>query len=387
MVIIDSQEASLESLEDRLRRSNAFLKNLLHSSVDGVIAADKSGKILIFNDAASEISGYSEQEALSTLNIRDVYPDDGAYKIMEELRSNQFGGPGKLKSYHIDVVHKDGSLIPISLNAAIIYEEGQETATMGFFHDLREAIRIKKELEKTQIQLLQSEKMASLGKLAAGVAHQLNNPLGGITLFARLMMEEYDLEENAHKDLNRILKDAERCRDTVKELLEFARQTRHEMRPLDINRAIARTLFLLENQTLFQNIEVLRHLATDIPTVRGDTQQVNHMFMNIILNAAQAMEGHGTLSVSTSLSGDGKRVVIEIIDTGPGIPEDILPHIFEPFFTTKEEGEGTGIGLSLVYGIVENHEGKIHAVNNTPSGTRFVIELPLSTSEDEETPP
>jgi PAS domain S-box-containing protein len=386
MVIIDSQDASLESLEERLRRSNTFLKNLLHSSVDGVIAADKKGKILLFNDAASEISGYSEKEALTSLNIRDVYPDGGAYKIMAKLRSEQFGGPGKLKSHQIDVLHKDGSLIPISLNAAIIYEDGRETATMGFFHDLRESIRMKKELEKTQIQLLQSEKMASLGKLAAGVAHQLNNPLGGITLFARLMMEEYDLEEGARKDLNRILKDAERCRDTVKELLEFARQTRHEMRPLDINRAVTRTLFLLENQTLFQNINVIRQLASDIPTVRGDTQQVNHMFMNIILNAAQAMEGRGTLTVSTHLSDDSERVVIEISDTGPGIPEDTLPHIFEPFFTTKEEGEGTGIGLSLVYGIVENHDGKIRAVNDTPCGTRFIIELPFSTSVNEETP-
>jgi len=382
MVIIDSQDASLESLEERLRRSNAFLKNLLHSSVDGVIAADKKGKILLFNDAASEISGYSEEEALTSLNIRDVYPDAGAYQIMEKLRSDQFGGPGKLKSYQIEVLHKNGTLIPISLNAAIIYEDGRETATMGFFHDLRESLRIKKELEQTQIQLLQSEKMASLGKLAAGVAHQLNNPLGGITLFARLMLEEYDLEDGARKDLNRILKDAERCRDTVKELLEFARQTRHEMRPLDINRAITRTLFLLENQTLFQNITVIRHLADNIPTVRGDTQQVNHMFMNIILNAAQAMQGRGTLTISTRLSDDGERVVIEISDTGPGIPEDVLPHIFEPFFTTKEEGEGTGIGLSLVYGIIESHEGKIRALNNTTCGTRFIIELPLITSED-----
>jgi len=386
MVIIDSQHASMESLEERLRRSNTFLKNLLHSSVDGVIAADKTGKILLFNDAASEISGYTEEEALTSLNIRDVYPADGAYQIMAKLRSEQHGGPGKLKSYQIDVQRKDGTLIPISLNAAIIYEDGKETATMGFFHDLRESLRIKKELEQTQIQLLQSEKMASLGKLAAGVAHQLNNPLGGITLFARLMLEEYDLQEDARKDLNRILKDAERCRDTVKELLEFARQTRHEMRPLDINRAITRTLFLLENQTLFQNITVIRNLAEDIPNVRGDTQQVNHLFMNIILNAAQAMQGQGTLTLETHLAENGKRVVIEIADTGPGIPEDILPHIFEPFFTTKEEGEGTGIGLSLVYGIVESHEGKIRALNNTPGGTRFIIELPLSTSENGETP-
>ena len=386
MVIIDTQDASQESLEDRLRRSNTFLKNLLHSSVDGVIAADKTGKILLFNDAASEISGYSEEEALTSLNIRDVYPNDGAYKIMEKLRSDQHGGPGKLKSFQIEVLHKDGTLIPISLNAAIIYEDGKEAATMGFFHDLRESLRIKKELENTQIQLLQSEKMASLGKLAAGVAHQLNNPLGGITLFSRLMLEEYELPEGALQDLNRILKDAERCRDTVKELLEFARQTRHEMRPLDINRAITRTLFLLENQSLFQNITIDRQLSAAVPTVQGDAQQLNHMFMNIILNAAQAMEGHGTLTLITRLGETGDRVVIEIADTGPGISEDILPHIFEPFFTTKEEGEGTGIGLSLVYGIVENHEGKIRAVNNTPSGTRFIIELPLSTAENEETP-
>ena len=110
------------------------------------------------------------------------------------------------------------------------------------------------------------------------------------------------------------------------------------------------------------------------------------MFMNIILNAAQAMQGQGSLTVGTRLSDDGERVVIEITDTGPGIPEDILPHIFEPFFTTKEEGEGTGIGLSLVYGIVESHEGKIRALNNAPCGTRFIIELPLSTSENGETP-
>ncbi len=386
MVIIDTQDASQESLEDRLRRSNTFLKNLLHSSVDGVIAADKTGKILLFNDAASEISGYSEEEALTSLNIRDVYPNDGAYKIMEKLRSDQHGGPGKLKSFQIEVLHKDGTLIPISLNAAIIYEDGKEAATMGFFHDLRESLRIRKELENTQIQLLQSEKMASLGKLAAGVAHQLNNPLGGITLFSRLMLEEYELPEGALQDLNRILKDAERCRDTVKELLEFARQTRHEMRPLDINRAINRTLFLLENQALFQNITIDRQLSDAVPTVQGDAQQLNHMFMNIILNAAQAMEGHGTLTLITRLGETGDRVVIEIADTGPGISEDILPHIFEPFFTTKEEGEGTGIGLSLVYGIVENHEGKIRAVNNTPVGTRFIIELPLSTAENEETP-
>ena len=226
--------------------------------------------------------------------------------------------------------------------------------------------------------------MASLGKLAAGVAHQINNPLGGIILFAGLMLEEYELEDAARDDLKRILRDAERCKETVKELLEFARQTRHEMRPLDINKAIMRTLFLLENQTLFQNIEIVRQLDEDIPPVLGDSQQLNHLFMNIILNAAQAMQGSGTLTISSRRGANGVRAHIAIADTGPGIPQDVMPHIFDPFFTTKEEGEGTGIGLSLVYGIVESHGGSIRAVNREPIGTSFFIELPLSKPEDEE---
>ena len=384
MILLDSEKPFLVSLEARLRHSNAFLKNLILSSVDGVMAADRKGKILIFNDAAAEITGYSIDEALNHLNIRDIYPQGMGHSVMQKLRSNDCGGRGKLRSYQVDVVAKNGQNVPISLNAAIVYEGKDEVATVGFFHDLRQSLNMQKELEQTQIQLLQAEKMASLGKLAAGVAHQINNPLGGIILFAGLMLEEYDLEEAACEDLKRILRDAERCKDTVKELLEFARQTRHEMRPLDINQAILRTLFLLENQTLFQNIEIVRQLDEDIPPVNGDGQQLNHLFMNIILNAAQAMQGNGVLTVSTRRGPNNERACIAIADTGPGIPPEVMPHIFEPFFTTKEEGEGTGIGLSLVYGIVENHGGTIRAVNREPTGTSFFIELPLSKPEAKE---
>jgi signal transduction histidine kinase len=135
---------------------------------------------------------------------------------------------------------------------------------------------------------------------------------------------------------------------------------------------------------LFQNIKIVRQLEEDIPPVRGDSQQLNHLFMNIVLNAAQAMGGNGTLTISTKRGGNNQRAHIAIADTGPGIPQDVMPRIFEPFFTTKDEGEGTGIGLSLVYGIVENHGGNIRAVNREPTGTSFFIELPLSKPEDEE---
>jgi len=370
-------------MEEKPQWSNAFLRNLILSSVDGVIAADKTGKILMFNDAAVEISGYDVEEALEKLDIRNVYPEEGARDIMKKLRSEDYGGRGKLKSYQVDVLRKNGDIIPISLNASIVYEGEDEVASIGFFHDLREELRMKSELEKTQVQLLQAEKMSSLGKLSAGVAHQLNNPLGGITLYAKLMLEEHELADEVKEDLDRILKEAQRCRDTVKELLEFARQTSHMIRPHDINEALSRTLFLLENQTLFQNIKIHRMFEESLPQVQLDIQQMNHVFMNIILNAAQAMDGKGELSLSTAFTSDREGVVITISDTGPGIPDEYLQHIFEPFSTTKEEGEGTGLGLSMVYGIVENHGGNVTATSKTGQGTRFVVELPFQNAEDE----
>jgi two-component system NtrC family sensor kinase len=382
-VVLDFDFPALDALEEKLRRTNAFLSNLIHSAVDCVIAADRNGQILIFNDSAAEVFGYTVEEALNSLNIRDVYPDDNAKEVMRKLRSEEYGGRGKLKTYHTDVLAKNGEHIPISLYASIIYEDDREVATIGFFHDLRDRLRINAELEKTQLQLLQSEKMASLGKLAAGVAHQINNPLGGITLYAKLALEEYELEEGVRQDLGRILKDAERCRDTVKELLEFTRQTRHLMRPHDINEVISRTLFLLENQSLFQNIEIEKKFGDSLPPVQADIQQLNHLFMNIILNAAQAMEGKGKLRIETGKVSGKEQIGIEISDTGPGIPEDVIPHIFEPFYTTKEEGKGTGLGLSLAYGIVENHGGRITVRNKSGGGAAFNTVLPIATGENE----
>ena len=381
-VMMDFGLPRLNYLEEKLEQSNALLGNLINSSVIAVIAADLEGKTLIFNEAASQISGYSIKEALQSLDIRNLYPGDGAQKVMAKLRSEEYGGKGILKFYKADFKRKNGEIIPIALNAAIVYEKWKESATVGFFHDLREELKIKEELEKTQVQLLQAEKMGSLGKLAAGVAHQLNNPLGGITLFTKLILEEYELEDNLKDDLYRILENAQRCRDTVKELLEFSRQTRYLVQPQDINKALSRTLFLLENQTLFHNIKIIKNLSPELPLVPADIQQLNHLFMNIILNGAQAMDGKGQLTTTTRLLADKKCVSIEIADTGPGIAEDVRKHLFDPFFTTKEEGKGTGLGLSLVYGIVQNHGGTITAENNPDSGANFIIQLPLTKDEN-----
>ncbi len=379
VAVVKMEFPALDGLEEELRQANRFLYNLLQSACDGVMAADSMGKIVVFNDAAAEVTGYSVEWALEHLNIVNVYEDGIAKDIMRKLRSDSYGGKGKLKKYRIKARGKSGKIIPISLYASIIYdEEGNEAGSIGFFHDLRERIHIQKKLEETQLQLIQSEKMASLGKLAAGVAHQLNNPLGGITLYTKLMLEDYDLEDNAKEDLYRIIKDAQRCRDTVKELLEFSRQTRHFMKPININHAIDRTLFLIENQTLFHNITVHKNKAPFIPLVMADSQQLGHVFINIIINAAQSMDGAGTITITTKESAAKDRVLIEIKDSGAGISPENLKHIFEPFYTTKEEGKGTGLGLSVVYGIIENHGGSISAKSVIGRGSTFNIELPIT---------
>lgn len=382
LVMLDFDLKALKNVEENRTRSNAFLRNLINNAVDGVIAADPTGKILIFNEAASEFTGYTVEEALKDITIRDVYPDDGAREVMKMLLSEEYGGVGKLKSYYIDGKRKDGDIVPIRLNASIVYENDEKVATIGFFHDRREKIKMQKELEQTHVQLLQSEKMASLGKMAAGVAHQLNNPLSGILLFTKLVMEDYDLPKEALEDLQRVLDDAMRAKDIVKELLEFARQTSHEMKPQDVNAIISRTIFLLENQSIFQNIEIEKNLAADLPLIKGDVQQLYHVVMNIILNAADVLEDGGKLTLTTYFSGEKNRVCVEISDTGTGIPDDVLPHIFEPFYTTKEQGKGTGLGLSMVYGIVKNHGGHIRAESEPGKGTTFFIEMPLAENKN-----
>lgn len=377
LVLLDFPMSSMEKMVEQLHQSNGFLSNLIKSGVDAIISSDMAGKILIFNDAACDIFGYDVDEVIGKLDIRQLYPGDEAREVMRMLRSEEHDGKGTLRSYRVNILDKHGELIPINLSARVVYDGDREMATLGFFHDLRETLKMEAELEKTQVQLLQAEKMSSLGELAAGVAHQLNNPLGGITLYSQLILEDYDLLEDARKDMFRILEDAKRCSDIVKELLTFSRKTGNEMHPQNINKMLSDTLYLLENQTLFQNIEIQKSFDSELPLVPVDIQQIKHVFMNILLNAADAMGGQGKLSLFTRLEASNKQVVVIIKDTGPGIPEDVLLKIFDPFFTTKDQGKGTGLGLSLAYRIVQDHGGKLSAESRVGKGAEFIIELKL----------
>jgi PAS domain S-box-containing protein len=362
--------------EEKLKASEEDYRRLFDNVGCGVFISSKKGKFLNANKTLLDMLGYESKEEFLKIDItKDLYLRPQDRKKFREMIEQD----GRVIDYEVDFKHKDGSVIPILLTGHARYDhKGEIIGYEGINVDQSQRREMEKELEKTRLQLLQAEKMASLGKLAAGVAHQLNNPLGGITLYTKLIIEEYKLEEKAREDLHRILKNAEKCRDIVKELLEFSRQTQNLKQPHDINHAISRTLFLLQNQTLFQNIEIDKNLDSSLPPISVDTQQFNHLLMNIITNAADAMEGNGTLTIKTYPSIKNDKICIEISDTGPGIPENILPHIFEPFFTTKEEGKGTGLGLSLVYGIVENHNATITAKNKHDTGAAFIIEFPIT---------
>jgi len=365
-------------IENELREANEFFKNLIESSVDGIIAADMRGNIFIFNKGAETLTGHRAEEVLGKKNIREIYPEGIAREVMKKLRGPDHGGVGKLTPIQLNVLDKHGKEIPIQISAALIYDgAGREIASVGIFTDLRPRITIEKKLEETYLQLVSSEKMASLGKLAAGIAHEINNPLGGILIYASLIMEDLDEGDPRRQDLSRIVQEASRCKDIVKSLLEFARQTEPKMEPTDINRAITDVLFFLENQALFHNIHIVKRLDPALPSPHANAGQLKQVFMNIIVNAAEAMNGSGTLTIATSVFPSRKSISVEFTDTGEGIPEENLTRIFDPFFTTKDIGKGTGLGLATSYGIIESHGGKITVRSKVGQGSTFTIELPV----------
>jgi signal transduction histidine kinase/iron only hydrogenase large subunit-like protein len=236
------------------------------------------------------------------------------------------------------------------------------------------------ELENAQRQLIQSEKLASIGQLAAGVAHELNNPLGTITLFSSMLKKDLAHNPKWEKDLDLVIKEAERAAKIVKDLLSFSRETQWKPGLVNINRIIEEAVSLLIKRSLFRNIEVKQELEASIPTTFADPDLLKQVFFNIILNGAQAMEGNGILSIRSQSKNRGSAIEIQIKDTGKGIAEEHLSRLFDPFFTTKKKG--TGLGLALVYGIVSKHKGKIDVKSELGKGAEFFIQFPVLDQEE-----
>jgi two-component system NtrC family sensor kinase len=231
--------------------------------------------------------------------------------------------------------------------------------------------------EHTHQQIMKSERLATLGQLAAGVAHEVNNPLGAILLYSHLSLEEMEITDPQRRNLEKVVSETTRCKNIVKGLLDFARQTAPKVEESDVNEILNRTLSLVENQVLFQNIKINRQLSHSLPKVMMDSSQIQQVFTNIILNAAEAINGEGELTVVTRIAHDGEFIEIVFKDTGCGIPDEVIEKVFDPFFTTKEVGRGTGLGLAVSYGIVGRHKGTIHVKSKPGKGTTFIVRLPL----------
>jgi signal transduction histidine kinase len=252
---------------------------------------------------------------------------------------------------------------------------------IGFFRDISELARLQK-------QLIQAEKLASVGRLAAGVAHEINNPLTGILTYGHFLKKKAGEINLVQEYSEIIINETMRCRKIIRGLLDFARQPESEKKLTDINKIVKDTLLLIEHQASMKNVKILTELNEQLPMITVDSNQIQEVFMNIILNALDAMPDGGLLTISSdslpSFGGagvgsivDGRYIEIKFTDTGCGIPEENLNKLFDPFFTTKKVGEGTGLGLFVSHGIIEEHNGTIEVQSEIGKGSTFVVKLPV----------
>jgi two-component system NtrC family sensor kinase len=223
-------------------------------------------------------------------------------------------------------------------------------------------------------QVTGAEKLASIGRLAAGVAHEINNPLTGVLTFSYLLRDKPNMDAQDREDLDLIIRETSRAADIVRGLLDFARERPVLMERLDLNEVVRRTVRLIANQKKFEKITIDELLQEDLPEVQGDMNQLQQVLLNLSLNACAAMPDGGKLTIRTAVADD--RVVLKVTDTGCGIKPEHLDHIFEPFFTTQDVGKGTGLGLSVTHGIIEQHGGQLEVRSREGEGTTFTIYLP-----------
>ncbi|MEW6333997.1 MAG: ATP-binding protein [Thermodesulfobacteriota bacterium] len=232
-----------------------------------------------------------------------------------------------------------------------------------------------REIKQMQSQLVRSEKLVSLGRLVAGITHEINNPLTGILMFANFIRNNTKLDPSLRGDTDVIINEAKRCEKIVKGLLDFSRESIPQKKQASLNQVMDRTLTLIIHQSSFQNIDIIRDYQKDLPLIPVDENQMEQVFVNILLNAGQSMPAGGTITIATYTEKE-EYACLKITDTGTGISEENLGKIFDPFFTTKND-KGTGLGLSVSYGIVERHGGIIEVQSKLFEGTTFVIKLPL----------
>jgi PAS domain S-box-containing protein len=368
------------ALEKELRGTKEFLENIMESSADGIVTTDLKGKITYMNRAMEEMLGYRKPEHLgkhiSTLYVRGIQE---ARDIMNLLMVDE-----KINNYEMAVKSITGEVLTILTSNSLLRDEaGQVIGTAGIFKNITEQKRLEAKLKETQFHLVEASKMRALGELVAGVAHELNNPLMASQTIFHVILHNLHKECPNQERLEIIGRCNDRIEKIVNHLREFSRQTESDFQALNINLPIENALMLTGQQLLNHHITITKKLSEDLPKIAGDSNQLEQVFLNLISNARDAMEtvsGPKELTIHSYLSNEhpSPMVAVSFQDTGEGIPEEILSKVLEPFFSTKQVGRGTGLGLSLCFGIVEAHGGRIGITSQVGVGTEVRILLPVA---------
>jgi PAS domain S-box-containing protein len=355
-----------EQLARELTDSEDKFRRLVETSLDGIVL-HRDMQLLYVNRACLQMFHYQEPQEMQNRSLLQ-FVDSQYRQAVSRWQTQLQRRPSTPRIFEMKGVRKDGSTFDMEGVSFPTTYEGQP-AIQTHIRDITHKKHLEEHLSRT-------EKLAALGQLAAGVAHEINNPLGGILVYSYLLLEDLPEEAPERTQVEKIVREATRCKEIVQGLLEFSRHMPSKMVPLNINAVLDEVLSLVEDHLHFQNIQLVQELDPDLPPVLGDKGRLEQVFINLLMNGGESMAGEGRLTVSTTTSPGGDLVLIRFQDSGPGIPEHFLSRLFDPFFTTKDVGKGVGLGLSISYGIIQKHLGRIQVERTGKEGTTFVIELP-----------
>jgi two-component system, NtrC family, sensor kinase len=341
----------------------AKLSTIVENVADGLFVIDTARTLLSFNKSAERITGYSRQEVLG-MKCGTLFNHSLCQQACPLLKSDKI-----LTNMETDLVTKDGRKLLISISYASLYDmDGKFSGSVQTFRDITE-------MKKRQDFLRQTEKLAVVGQLASGVAHEINNPIGNILGYAQLLAEESPAKKPKQR-IDVIIEQARKCKDIVNGLLDYARSSGSDPSEIDLNQIVQKVITLLEYQSEKKNILIKKQMSS-LPLIYADGKKIEQVVFNLVLNAIQAIENSGEIHIQTGL--DQEEIFLFIADDGSGIQEDIQNRIFDPFFTTKPVGEGTGLGLSICTGIVSELNGRIEVAAKKGRGATFKVYFPLKT--------
>ena len=365
-------ERMVKETSEELIKHHEIEHNLIQTSMDGIIANDRQGNIIIFSEGAERIYGYTREEAVSSIHVTKLYPEGQARHIKKMIYGNEHGGPGRLINYSVEVLTKTGELVPILLSATVLYQRGEEVATVGYFKDMREVIRLEQELGE-------SERMATVGQTVAGIAHGVKNYLHGMKLGAFMIDEgfEKDKSESLRKGWNLVRKNIERINKMTKEMLSLASTSPPAFELRSLNDIAEEVCEQMRAGAEERGIRLISELDPALSAMSLDSEGIHTCLTNLVTNAIEAFpeESIGGQIIVSSRDDPGTGVYLQVKDTGEGMSKEMRQQIFDSLISTKG-ARGTGLGLALTHKIVREHGGTIEVESELNKGSCFTIILP-----------